>query len=165
MKTPDEIKKGLECCRKAVDTLECPQECPYYKDDCDCGSKPYQDCVAYIQQLEAENAEKDVRIQQLEKRAIHLEALNLSNLTTITMQERTRARLQERISQLEAQVPRWIPVEERLPEQDTLVLVGGYGEVASGFYHEKHGLWITHAEIDFTHWMPLPEPPKEDTPC
>lgn len=69
------------------------------------------------------------------------------------------------IQQLEAQVPRWIPVEERLPEQDTLVIVGGYGEVATGFYHEKHGLWITHAEIDFTHWMPLPEPPKEEPPC
>lgn len=41
-------------------------------------------------------------VQQLEKRVIHLGALNQSNLTTITMQERTRARLQEQISQLEA---------------------------------------------------------------
>ena len=43
-----------------------------------------------------------MRIQQLEKRVIHLEALNQSNLSVITMQERTRARFQERISQLES---------------------------------------------------------------
>ena len=55
-------------------------------------------CNAYNIQTE-----QLARIQQLEKRVIHLEALNQSNLTTITMQERTRARLQEQISQLEAE--------------------------------------------------------------
>lgn len=68
------------------------------------------------------------------------------------------------IQQLEAQVPRWISVEERLPEPDTLVLVGDCSEVASGFYHWKHNLWITHGDIDVTHWMPLPEPPEWESP-
>lgn len=99
MKTPDEIKKGLTYCVEPF----CPGEkCPYSSAESCAQDKTYE-AIAYIQQLEAENAEKDVRIQQLEKRAIHLEALNQSNLTTITMQERTRARLQERISQLEAE--------------------------------------------------------------
>ena len=103
-RTPDEIKKGLECCSNV--NFVCNEECPYYKslsEGEDCCLKKNADALALIQQLQAENAEKDVRIQQLEKRVIHLEALNQSNLTTITMQERTRARLQERISQLEAE--------------------------------------------------------------
>lgn len=99
MKSPDEIKKGLECC--SISYADCNNECPY-KPDCD-GSQILKDALALIQQLQAENADQAVRIQQLEKRAIHLEALNQSNLTTITMQERTRARFQERISQLEAE--------------------------------------------------------------
>lgn len=96
-KTPDDIKKGLECC-----TIPLCDECPYNNDP-SCVVKN-ADALALIQQLQAENADQAVRIQQLEKRVIHLEALNQSNLTTITMQERTRARLQERISQLEATV-------------------------------------------------------------
>ena len=90
-KTPDEIKKGLECCCDLMGVM-CPY-CPYAEDgDASetCREEMAGDSLALI--------------QQLEKRAIHLEALNQSNLTTITMQERTRARLQERISQLEAEL-------------------------------------------------------------
>lgn len=57
-------------------------------------------------------------VQQLEERVVHLEALNQQNLSVITMQERTRARLEERISQLESCIPRWISVDERLPEKE-----------------------------------------------
>lgn len=47
MKTPDEIKKGLECC-----TIPLCTECPY---DCEasCVVKN-EDALSYIQQLEAE---------------------------------------------------------------------------------------------------------------
>ena len=95
MKSPDDIKKGLECC-----TIPLCDECPYANEP-SCVVKN-ADALALIQQLQAENADQAVRIQQLEKRVIHLEALNQSDLTTITMQERTRARFQERISQLES---------------------------------------------------------------
>ena len=101
-KTPDDIKKGLECCSTPRNEEPCRQ-CPYAPNNGYCVDKMSRDAFYLIQQLQAENAEKDARIQQLEKRVIHLEALNQSNLTTITMQERTRARLQERISQLEAE--------------------------------------------------------------
>lgn len=86
MKSADEIKKGLECCIASTCLTE--NGCPYRLSR-HCGTGLKADALALI--------------QQLEKRAIHLEALNQSNLTTITMQERTRARLQERISQLEAE--------------------------------------------------------------
>lgn len=64
--------------------------------------EPHLTPLAY-RTLEELFADALAYIQQLEKRAIHLEALNQSNLTTITMQERTRARFQERISQLESE--------------------------------------------------------------
>ena len=89
-KTPDEIKKGLECCKfHDGDMYTDCSPCPYYLTSAQCDLDMHDDAIALI--------------QQLEKRAIHLEALNQSNLTTITMQERTRARFQEWISQLEAE--------------------------------------------------------------
>ena len=100
MNSPDEIKKGLEylSITNVAQKVEAAKKgLPYAYTE-----EVAADALALIQQLQAENAEKDERIQQLEKRAIHLEALNQSNLTTITMQERTRARFQERISQLES---------------------------------------------------------------
>ena len=67
MKTPDEIKKGLECCGSNGANADA---CPYMKHgscwDCFDASSAYmnimQDALAYIQQLESDNArlrEKD----------------------------------------------------------------------------------------------------------
>lgn len=56
MKTPDEIKKGLECC--GGDCFNGNEECPYDKDDLreniSCIRWLAQDALAYIQQLERE---------------------------------------------------------------------------------------------------------------
>lgn len=60
MKTPDEIKKGLECCQYGL----C-NPCPY--DGESCGEGKNADALALIQQFEADNAEKDKRIGGLEK--------------------------------------------------------------------------------------------------
>ena len=66
MKSPDEIKKGLECC---MDYQNCTEgedpQCPYY-DAQRCMEALLADALAFIQQLQAENAEKDARIKQLE---------------------------------------------------------------------------------------------------
>ena len=65
--------------------------------------------------------------------------------------------------------PQWIPMAERLPEEGKFVLV--YGDL----YPNKHdggviavskrmdwNYWQGFGrERDITHWMPLPEPPKE----
>lgn len=78
--------------------------------------------------------------------------------------------LQKEIEDLRAQLPRWIPVTERLPDDPVkkvlifvphthgnIVDVGRYlgadGWVLEGWY-------LTQTSV--THWMPLPEPPKED---
>lgn len=105
MKSPDDVKKGLRCLsHDRTHTLPC-SGCEYHGQGLPpCRTAVHEDAIALIRQLEAQNAEKDARIQQLEKRVIHLEALNQSDLSVITMQERTRGRLQEQISQLEAEL-------------------------------------------------------------
>ena len=55
----------------------------------------------------------------------------------------------------------WISVKDRLPEPWTEVLVwrgSEYPIVSSEV--TSTGLWCHFFNI--THWMPLPEPPKED---
>lgn len=83
--------------------------------------------------------------------------------------------LQKEIEGLRAQLPRWIPVTERLPETAddiVLVCVSGkptkcitlYGALELACYCPHCG-WILERWPDWenanvTHWMPLPEPPE-----
>ena len=74
---------------------------------------------------------------------------------------------------LEAKQPKWIGVKEELPVKQFRVIVRtGHNMVAAGWrsYHVdvKGGeLWEVDGahnyRNDVTHWMPLPEPPKEET--
>lgn len=68
---------------------------------------------------------------------------------------------------------RWIPVTERLPESEGTYLV--YTErgtvYANHFYTKKvfrddyvrEPQWSQRGKVKVTHWMPLPEPPKENS--
>ena len=63
-------------------------------------------------------------------------------------------------------LPAWIPVTERLPEEGAEVLAW----TESGFSYVDwclDGKWKVNSLVDskhehVTHWMPLPEPPKEE---
>lgn len=62
-----------------------------------------------------------------------------------------------------AKVPRWISVKERLPRCGERVLVCNGGSVWEAYLSISHK-WVRYEflwAIDVTHWMPLPEPPKE----
>lgn len=77
------------------------------------------------------------------------------------------------IVKLRAQLPRWIPVEERLPEYGVRVLafnmraknkyIGIWTREkdpgdGNDCWFDSAGWWYAFDEI--THWMPLPEPPE-----
>jgi hypothetical protein len=65
--------------------------------------------------------------------------------------------------------PRWIPVTERLPEYCKHVLVyAGFFQpyIEAGYYCEDRKWRFTYDDTEIvgvSHWMPLPEPPKEET--
>ena len=61
-----------------------------------------------------------------------------------------------------SQDTRWISVKDRLPNRDEYVLVWGgeYMFIDCLHNNEWASSWIVEAHI--THWMPLPEPPKEE---
>ena len=83
------------------------------------------------------------------------------------------AALQQEIEKLRGQLPRWIPVTERLPEDRSDVLVVAYWHERWGVYMgwcaPERAAWSVHigigdrSDIAVTHWMPLPEPLKEET--
>ena len=57
----------------------------------------------------------------------------------------------------------WISVKDRLPEDEKSVLViTKNGKPWVAHYDLKWRGWRTSGSTTITHWMPLPEPPKED---
>ena len=79
--------------------------------------------------------------------------------------------LQAENERLKAQVPRWIPVEERKPAsgENPILIYKVVNDrsmnknIGTAWYSPYHG-WIptNGTKINgVTHWMPLPKPPKE----
>ena len=65
---------------------------------------------------------------------------------------------------------KWISVKERLPDdgKDYLVTDGAVCMVAAFRCDvNKFDFWTIHwwSNEEVTHWMPLPEPPKQDELC
>lgn len=67
-------------------------------------------------------------------------------------------------------VQEWIPVTERLPEESGMYIVtandGHAQRVSFVLWQKKNRTWNLVGARSYwrvTHWMPLPEPPKEGT--
>ena len=68
----------------------------------------------------------------------------------------------EEIQRLQNQ---WIPVTERLPEHNQLVLIWEGNGVHFGRWHKGINDWLFYSPTwprEITHWMPLPEPPQQE---
>ena len=69
-------------------------------------------------------------------------------------------------------IQKWIPVTERLPEEydDVLcyrgshigALIDVYTYRGDNKWEDAYGYFESTEDEGITHWMPLPEPPKED---
>lgn len=87
--TPDEIKKGLECCRKS-DSRACTR-CAYHNMPMSnfCQHMLEEDALALIQQLEATVSEKEKVVAELSGIIGQLEAERNQLLEKIEMLETT----------------------------------------------------------------------------
>lgn len=70
---------------------------------------------------------------------------------------------------LKGSLPKWIPVTERLPEEKdrylTVSIEPWFGTTVVDIMRWS-GVWMydgRQTEATVTHWMPLQEPPKEET--
>ena len=64
-------------------------------------------------------------------------------------------------------VGEWISVEDKLPEVGKVVLAFGTRSATTGMFqgiNKRNNLWWWkgHTIKHVSHWMPLPEPPKEE---
>ena len=72
-------------------------------------------------------------------------------------------------TKLAEQVPHWISVKDRLPERNVpIIFMLSLGEIIAGEWDGNEwrastdfDIWVATNSIP-THWMPLPEPPKEE---
>lgn len=86
------------------------------------------------------------------------------------------ARLLEKLQEAKKAIPCWISVEERLPDDSAAVLVVASGRpkkhialdhaIMTATHYDRDG-WVLDEFPEFenpevTHWMPLPELPKEN---
>ena len=73
----------------------------------------------------------------------------------------------------QAAAPQWISVNERLPDDGKEVLGIVYNDIRLGwidlittdpgqFHWVSSGIYIDKGHYALTHWMPLPEAPKEE---
>ena len=110
------------------------------------------------------------KVNLTEWSSCNVDAVGLAAADRIANQNTHIAALQQEIEKLRGQLPRWIPVEERLPEvwrnDETAELVNymiyspDFG-VDIGNYHAKAKKWLCMAlPFTVTHWMPLPSGPE-----
>lgn len=90
-----------------------------------------------------------------------IDAIMRNAATALEQLQAENDRLKEEVQQMW-----WIPVEERLPRpEENPVLVYDYSGVSMAWHTKAMG-WSYKTGlpcVEVTHWMPLPQPPKEGT--
>ena len=146
-----ELVNALRCVSTAGGPMGDCKKCPFYK------TEPVPEDLAGKVNLTAWSS-------------CDVDAVGLAAADRIANQSTHIAALQQEIEKLRGQLPRWIPVMERLPEvwrnDETAELVNymiyspDFG-VDIGNYHAKAKKWLCMAlPCTVTHWMPLPTGPE-----
>lgn len=87
-------------------------------------------------------------------------------LAYIQLLEHHIGELTEKVAQLEAAQPKWISVEDRLPDRFKPVVVcreyeKGMPKVEQGYRDDGNWWKVFGCRVkSVTHWMPFPEPPE-----
>ena len=130
MKTPDEIKKGLECCRESQDcTQDNMPKCPYYEKET-CLIELVDDALALIRQLEA-RVPRWISVEEEVKPKLHQECLCICSYKGTVHHE-------------------W----------DYMMVLRWMGNCNNGYADRPHFQHEGMNDMIVTHWMPLPEPPE-----
>ena len=104
----------------------------------------------------------------IEKAILHFERYVNDDCDTVEHREACKMAVAALREQEER---RWIPVTERLPETGRKCLITNGGTVKVGWLRpdgvwktgvNRNDLWNRFSLYPPTHWMPLPEPPKEE---
>ena len=119
-------------------------------------------------EIDAGQAEADTVSDEAVSHGVTLRALAESR-ESLAAANRGIARLRAEITRLREE-RRWIPVEERMPENILgkavmrRILATDGDNVAEAKYYEGYGFESVHGEelwFTPTHWQPLPAPPSE----
>lgn len=144
-----ELVNALRCVSTAGGPMGDCKKCPFYK------TEPVPEDLAG-------------KVNLTELASCDVDAVGLAAADQLENQSAHIAALQKEIEKLRGQVPQWIPVAERLPEdpvKKVLVFVPHtHGNIVdSGRYLGSDG-WVLEGwyltQTAVTHWMPLPEPPE-----
>ena len=132
MKTPDEIKKWLECCTHGT----C-NSCPYFGDECD-SDREVIDALEYIQQLER-------KIGELTEKVVQLESTQQKWIS-----------VEERMPEREVLAANFAPKTYGYKEY-IIGYVSREKCTEPGKCYAENDYEILY---DVTHWMPLPDAPE-----
>lgn len=151
-----ELVNALRCVSTAGGPIGDCKKCPFYK------TEPVP-----------KNLKQAVNLTEWS--SCDVDAVGLAAADRIANQSTHIAALQQGIEKLRAQLPRWIPVEERLPELQgwgastvVLGLIKSENAPSLNKLHDltlcvycDNGIWSMPGRyVAITHWMPLPEPPE-----
>lgn len=176
METPEKTKKGLECCYSPVEPMLRCEACPY-NGSIVCKMRLNTDALALIQQLEEQNAELVRKTEQLKEGA---------SFTLTVKEQDVKGAVKKAYDSFEIdgkKLSEWIKLLADYKRQDWisakepplewkdadgnlinyLVYMPEYG-VDVGNYMQTAETWVCMGlPCKVTHWMPLPEPPMEET--
>ena len=149
----EELVKKLRYCGNAVSCLHCPywEGCEGSKEDLIKAADAIEELICEV--ADEHNARLDAAdaIEELRKAVLRLE---------------DESGIYDELPTFYIYPAKWIPVEERLPLLNTPVLATDGIEVDISWMYGVPPKWITsYTAIDedkLTHWMPLPQTPKEE---